>query len=108
VSLFKSNRDYLMANLSRLGFKTFRPAGAYFIMADHTGISIGNARNADPSVSPDKAFCRYLVETIGVAAIPPTAFYEHRERGSSLVRFSFCKKRETLEAAVQRLEKLAG
>jgi N-succinyldiaminopimelate aminotransferase len=33
-------------------------------------------------------------------------FYDHPELGRWYVRFAFCKKKETLEAAVERLEKL--
>lgn len=97
VSLFRSNRDYLLDVLGRLGLRVFRPAGSYFIMADHTALGLGD----------DRAFCRHLVENLGVAAIPPSAFYERPERGRNLVRFAFCKKRATLEAAAARLAALA-
>ena len=51
----------------------------------------------------DVLFCRRLVETVGVAAIPPTAFYENKAEGRFLVRFAFCKRRETLDAGIGRL-----
>ena len=56
----------------------------------------------------DVAFCKHLIEEVGVAAIPPSAFYDRPERGRGYVRFAFCKKMETLEAAVGRLEKLCA
>lgn len=97
VRLFTSNRDFLCGVLSDLGFRVHVPAGTYFIMADHAAFG-----HAD-----DKSFCRFLVEKIGVAAIPPSAFYEQlpgsARKGASLVRFAFCKKRSTLEAAAERL-----
>jgi len=40
------------------------------------------------------------------AAIPPTAFYENKHEGRELVRFAFCKKMETLKAAVERMRAL--
>ena len=52
-------------------------------------------------------FARHLVEHAGVAAIPPSVFYDHPEHGRSYVRFAFCKKKETLEAAVARLGSLS-
>jgi aspartate/methionine/tyrosine aminotransferase len=54
----------------------------------------------------DQAFVRHLIEKVGVAAIPPSVFYDRPELGRWYVRFAFCKKMETLEAAVKRLEGL--
>ena len=54
----------------------------------------------------DRAFCTHLIDTIGVAAIPPTPFYDNVEFGKPLVRFAFCKKLETLHAAIERMQKL--
>jgi aspartate/methionine/tyrosine aminotransferase len=83
--------------LEKLGLRVFRPAGTYFILADHTRISGGRS---------DVEFCRWLVEEIGVATIPPSVFYSDPSRGRSLVRFAFCKREETLKAAIERLSKL--
>lgn len=54
----------------------------------------------------DVAFARFLVEKIGVAAIPPASFYENKDAGSFLVRFAFCKTMAALEAGVERLRAL--
>jgi aspartate/methionine/tyrosine aminotransferase len=91
-------RNLLGASLERIGFRVFKPAGTYFILADYT--SLGAWRN-------DIEFCRWLVEKIGVAAIPPSVFYSDRARAGNLARFAFCKRDETLAAAIDRLEKLA-
>ncbi len=98
VSMLRDGRDYLGAALERLGFRVFKPAGTYFIIADHSAIDGGR---------DDAEFCRWLTTEIGVAAIPPSVFYDHPEHGRPLARFAFCKRRETLEAAVSRLERLA-
>lgn len=100
VSEYRRKRDLLAAALRRLGFEFRDPEGSYFIYADHRPVS-GRLGIAD-----DVAFCRYLTERIGVAAIPPSVFYEDRAEGSKFVRFAFCKKEETLAAAVERLERL--
>ena len=47
-----------------------------------------------------------LPEKIGVAAVPPTAFYVNKQEGRHLVRFAFAKKLETLDEAVRRLATL--
>ena len=96
VSEYRARRDFLSEELSRLGFGVRRPSGTYFVCADFTAFGFED----------DVAFCRHLVEEIGVAAIPPSAFYEHKELARGIVRFAFCKKRETLEAAVGRLGRL--
>ena len=48
-------------------------------------------------------FCRALPERCGVVAIPNSVFYDDPDVGRSQVRFTFCKRREVLEAAVDRL-----
>ena len=48
----------------------------------------------------------YLVERIGVAAVPGSSFYGDPADGARYVRFMFSKKDETLEEALRRLEPL--
>ncbi len=90
-------RDYLVRALADVGFRVYMPAGTYFIMVDHTPVSRGRS---------DMEFCRWLTTEIGVAAIPPSPFYDDPARGRSLARFAFCKKMDTLQRAVERLKKL--
>jgi L-glutamine---4-(methylsulfanyl)-2-oxobutanoate aminotransferase len=101
VARLRSGRDYLGQALERIGFAVYWPAGTYFIMADHTPIS--RARG----LGSDVEFCRWLASEVGVATIPPSCFYENTEAGRPLVRFAFCKRQETLAAAVERMERLA-
>jgi aspartate/methionine/tyrosine aminotransferase len=58
------------------------------------------------SASNDVAFAKYLVQEIGVACVPGSSFYNNPQDGASQVRFTFCKKEETLAAAEQRFGKL--
>lgn len=101
TATFTARRDALAAALERLGFEVNRPAGGYFILADHRGVSQPLGLKTDVEV------CHHLIEHAGVATIPPTAFYDHKQRGQHLLRFAFCKTQKTIGAAVQRLEKLA-
>jgi aminotransferase len=55
----------------------------------------------------DVAFARYLVSEIGVAAVPGSSFYRDPASGRTHLRFTFCKKEETLRAAEQRLGRVA-
>jgi aminotransferase len=47
-----------------------------------------------------------MIEHVGVAAVPGSSFFADSNDGSSLIRFCFCKKYETLEEAGNRLRKL--
>ncbi len=93
---FSERRDFLCDALESIGFPVTRPQGTYFVFADHTPFGF----------SDDVAFCKHLTTEIGVAAIPPTAFYENKTHGINLVRFAFCKNMVTLEKAVDRLRHL--
>jgi N-succinyldiaminopimelate aminotransferase len=94
---YLERRDFLVEALCDAGFRVAVPRGTYFVLADFTPIFDGD----------DRAFARHLIETCGVAAIPPSVFYrENEQEGRRLVRFAFCKRRETLEAAAERLGRL--
>jgi aspartate/methionine/tyrosine aminotransferase len=96
LASYRRKRDFLARELSRIGFDVMKPAGTYFLCAGFAKFGFDD----------DVEFCRHLVERIGVAAIPPSAFYDRKEHGKSYVRFAFCKKDETLASAVERLGRL--
>jgi aminotransferase len=93
---YRARRDHLMPALTAAGFTCFRPRGAYYVMTDISAFGF----------SDDVAFAKYLVEKIGVACVPGSSFYRNPRDGARQVRFAFCKKPETLDAAARRLEKL--
>jgi aspartate/methionine/tyrosine aminotransferase len=94
---YAARRDRVLAILERAGFACFRPAGAYYVMTDVS-------RFGFPS---DIEMVRYLIEEIGVAAVPGSSFFADPANGRRLVRFCFCKTFETLDAAGERLARLA-
>jgi N-succinyldiaminopimelate aminotransferase len=94
---YRRKRDYLVEELAGLGFGVRPPAGTYYVCADFRPLGFDD----------DVAFCRHLIEDVGVAAIPPSAFYENTRHGKSYARFAFCKKEETLREAVRRLSPLS-
>ena len=64
--------------------------------------------SAAPLGATDGAtFCRELPGRCGVVAVPNSVFYDDVEAGRTLVRFTFCKRREVLAEAVARLRTLA-
>ncbi|HWW76031.1 MAG TPA: aminotransferase class I/II-fold pyridoxal phosphate-dependent enzyme [Pyrinomonadaceae bacterium] len=93
---YERRRDMLLPALEDVGFKIFRPDGAYYVMTD---ISAFGFRD-------DVEFTRHLIREVGVACVPGSSFYSRPELGARQVRFCFCKKDETLEAAADRLRKL--
>lgn len=96
TSGYAERRDRMLAILERTGFRSFRPAGAYYVMADISGFGFPD----------DVAFARHLVEKVGVAVVPGSSFFDHPENGKQIVRFCFCKKYETLEAAEEKLRRI--
>lgn len=93
---YTGRRDHILATLKSVGLKCFVPRGAYYVMTDISGLGFAG----------DVTFVRYLIETLGVAAVPGSSFYAHSGGGSQQVRFCFCKKYETLEAARLQLLRL--
>jgi aspartate/methionine/tyrosine aminotransferase len=92
----ESRRDRLVAALEAAGCACRRADGSFFVMADVSRCGLGD----------DAAFVRRLIEEIGVAAVPGSAFYAERGAGASLVRFCFGKSEQTIAGAVQRLGRL--
>lgn len=93
---YRERRDLLVDGLNSVGFHVTPPEGTYFVYTDHTVFGFPD----------DVAFVEHLIADVGVAAIPPSAFYRDKADGAPFVRFAFCKDLATLEAAVDRLEGL--
>jgi aspartate/methionine/tyrosine aminotransferase len=91
-------RSAALRMLESAGFSCYIPHGSHYIMTDISPFGSIN----------DVEFARYLVEHIGVAAVPGSNFYLDPIKNYSEIRFCFCKKYETLSKAGQRLASLAG
>ncbi|OBF28090.1 pyridoxal phosphate-dependent aminotransferase [Mycobacterium sp. ACS4331] len=95
-------RDTLSAALTDIGFDVHESAGTYFVCADPRPLGYDDSTE----------FCRQLPHTAGVAAIPLSAFCDpngpHFADWNHLVRFAFCKRDDTLDEAINRLEVLKG
>ena len=96
VRELSANRDLLCGGLETLGLSVLRPQATYFVTTDIRTIG------EDDGVE----FCRRLPERCGVVAVPSVVFYDHQDAGRHLVRWTFCKRRETLEEALMRLKAL--
>ncbi|MEW2575092.1 aminotransferase class I/II-fold pyridoxal phosphate-dependent enzyme [Streptomyces syringium] len=87
------NRDLLTEGLARAGLRPYRADAGYFVQADvrEWGYTDG------------VRFCRELPSRAGVVAIPTSAFYVRPNAPSYLVRFSFCKREESVRTAMEKL-----
>ena len=90
---YQERRDVMLRVLRDAGLTADPPQGAYYVMADLSALEQPN----------DVAAARWLVEEVGVAAVPGSSFFSRPELGSHLLRFAFPKKIETLEEAGRRL-----
>jgi aminotransferase len=93
---YQRKRDFIVPVLQQAGLKCDLPEGAYYVMTDIS----------DFGFADDVEFTKFLIREIGVAVVPGSSFYKDKNLGSQKVRFCFCKKDETLEAAAERLQKL--
>ncbi len=93
---YREKRDYLVPALEAAGFRAFAPHGAYYVMTDISGFGFDD----------DVAFARHLVAKVGVAAVPGSSFFADPAAGRQRLRFQFARRRETLEAAVDRLARI--
>jgi aminotransferase len=80
--------------LKEAGFNLTEPEGSYYVIADFTELSeLG-----------DVEFANWLTIEHGVATVPGSSFCSDPAMGRNWVRFAFCKKEETLKAAVAKLK----
>jgi aminotransferase len=93
---YRERRDFLVSALRGAGFTVFPPRGAYYVMTDISSFGFPD----------DVAFARHLVAEVGVAAVPGSSFYSNPASGSQRLRFHFARRRETLEGAAHRLQRL--
>ncbi|MEN3333893.1 MAG: L-glutamine---4-(methylsulfanyl)-2-oxobutanoate aminotransferase, partial [Blastocatellia bacterium] len=93
---YDEKRQRILAVLKEVGFRCYDPEGAYYVMTDISAFGYDN----------DIEFAKFLVKEVGVAVVPGSSFYHEPHLGRHQVRFTFCKKEETLAAAEERLQKL--
>jgi aspartate/methionine/tyrosine aminotransferase len=105
ATTYAEKRARLLKILTASGFKVYKPRGAYYIMTDISAFPDPDPKRF-PAATRDVRFAKYLVEEIGVASVPGSSFYNNPNDGATQVRFTFCKKEETLSAAEHRLAKL--
>jgi N-succinyldiaminopimelate aminotransferase len=94
----QAKRDRLIGGLEGAGFAVAPCHGTYFVNVDIGSVGFDG---------DDADFCRDIIETAGVAAIPVSAFYASAPE-TSMVRFCFAKPDPMLDEAIARLKKRFG
>ena len=99
-ALYLQKRDYFLAGLDRIGLKHNVPQGTYFVLVD-----IQDFLDLPQFAGyTDLDFCLWLIKEIGVAAVPGSSFFQ--EPVNNLIRFHFARRKDTMDEALRRLEKL--
>jgi aminotransferase len=93
AAMYASKRDFLLAGLEEVGFRPYKPSGAYYILADIDTFGWQD----------DMALALHLVRHHKVATVPGSSFYSRPELGCNQIRFTFSKRDETLAEAVEHL-----
>ena len=91
----QEKRDYFQQLMQQTRFTMHESSGSYFICGSYERISN----------EADKDLAIRITKEAGVATIPVSVFY-HNDKDDKVLRFCFSKKKETLEAAVERLMKV--
>jgi aminotransferase len=90
---YRARRDLFLRLLHGAGFTPNTPQGAYYVLCDIRPFGFDD----------DVVFANWLVSEIGVAGVPGSSFFSRPELGRHLIRFTFCKTTDLLEAAGARL-----
>jgi aspartate/methionine/tyrosine aminotransferase len=98
TATMQAKRDRLVGGLEAAGFSAAPCAGTYFVNVDIGSVGFDG---------DDAAFCREIIETAGVAAIPISAFYAGAAE-TRFARFCFTKPDEMLDEASARLKRRFG
>jgi aminotransferase len=101
---YRERGEVLVGALRDAGFRCAMPQGAYYVLADFSGLSDED----------DSTFAKRLAREARVAPVPGSSFFgspgtrgEGTGGGRTLVRFAFCKRLETLHEAAERLARFA-
>ncbi len=91
-SFMQEKRDYFISLMKQTRFKILDSKGSYFICASYKEIT----------EESDTEFAIRLTKERKVATIPLSVFYQDK-KDDKVLRFCFAKRKETLEAAVEKL-----
>ncbi|KAL1864393.1 hypothetical protein VTK73DRAFT_5913 [Phialemonium thermophilum] len=107
----KAKMDRFNAVWHELGLPYSEPEGGYFVLVNMSKVKLPDGYPFPPHVAErprDFRLAWFLIQEVGVAAIPPTEFYTDANAPSveDYLRFAVCKPDDVLETAKERLRGL--
>eukprot|EP01083_Nonionella_stella_P093882 263330_1 len=116
--MYSRKRSLMLNAIKASGMEAIEPKGAYYIMVDASRyIGILRRRGVfktvdlkDPTTFYDWQFVRWLMQEIGVAVVPGSAFYDYNKFNEDsefgFIRFACCTSDETIQKTAERLKLL--
>jgi kynurenine aminotransferase len=107
----KHKQELFNSVWNELGLPYSEPEGGYFVMVNMAKVQLPAGYHFPPAFAErprDFKLAWFLMQELGVAAIPPTEFCqdEHAHLVADWLRFAVCKPDEILEDAKERLKGL--
>lgn len=93
IKKYKEKIDFLMTELTKLGFKCYKPSGAFYLYVDYTTIDRLKKYSS-------YEFANDLIEKVRVGVVPSIAF-----NVEGAVRISVNKEMAVLEDFIERMKK---
>ena len=92
INVYRKNREILLEELPKAGFKTFSPPdGAFYIYVDISKFSKDSLK-----------FCKQVLDYAGVAITPGLDF--DQRRGNSTIRFSYARSTEDIIEGAHKIK----
>ncbi|KAI1041526.1 hypothetical protein LB505_001649 [Fusarium chuoi] len=111
IKEMKAKVDRLNEVFEELNLPVTYPEGGYFLLVNMAKVKLPEDYPFPPHVASrprDFKLAWFLIQEIGVAAIPPTEFYTpgNAHLAEDYIRFAVCKNDDILEQAKERLRGL--
>ncbi|KAF4977572.1 hypothetical protein FZEAL_5943 [Fusarium zealandicum] len=111
IKEMKGKVDRLNEVFEELNLPVTYPEGGYFLLVNMAKVQLPEDYPFPEHVASrprDFKLAWFLIQEVGVAAIPPTEFYTEKNAhlAENYIRFAVCKEDEVLEQAKERLRSL--
>ncbi|KAL6855405.1 arylformamidase [Amphichorda felina] len=111
IAEMKGKMDRFNEVWDELGMAYSEPEGGYFVLVNMSKVQLPADYPFPPHVASrprDFQLAWFLIQEVGVAAIPPTEFYtdKNAHMAEDYIRFAVCKTDDVLEEAKERLRGL--
>ena len=95
---YAAKRSLMCSTLEAIGFDVPWPQGAYYVLADFSGLC-----SRRDGFDDDRSACKTLIDRCGIGTVAGSAFFSDPSDGRHRLRFCFAKELDELEEACRRL-----